>query len=163
MLVSGAINFQIFDVHPKWRWDDKSMQLYGSAIPPHHYTVGRFKLVDAVFSLEHRSVPGSPQKLLLLLGRQARSRREQPEPWCCLVGVHERGLDLATFAADYGKRKSGREDGESIFQDDDFLSVGYAVRAVVRVKEISGIFHYVVSVKCDRSSSSSNDGFIFES
>ncbi|CAO2657745.1 Nn.00g038710.m01.CDS01 [Neocucurbitaria sp. VM-36] len=135
----------IVNAHPAEDWDVNSMQMRVMSIPREYYAVGRFRFIDAVlqvsmssslFDSDHREFA------TLLIGRQADHRRMIPQPWC-------RFLDYPNFSRAAQIVSSCQQ--ESITRDPEANTSSttyrnHRVMASVKAKEISGVFHYVVSI-----------------
>lgn len=102
----------------------------------------------------------------LLVGRQASSRRQTPEPWCQFDGSLEFLLAdqphadfIAQYEAGWPAPDGLKNTSHTIFSDSEGSKL---LRASVREKEISGVVHYVVAVEFVHEDGIGNQALILQ-
>lgn len=159
----------IVDVYPSARFDFSSRQLRTDPIPWKYYNLNRFKIIDGIIELSLVTIRPAKQIYScpkLLVGRQASSRRQTPEPWCEFADNLE-SLEAeqphADFIAQY-EADSPAPDGPKITSHKivgDF-EASKLLRASVRGVEISGVVHYLVSVEFVHGDGTGNQAMIMQ-
>lgn len=142
---------RIDDVYPPERFDIPSKQLRTTPIPQKYYNLHRFKCVDGIMRLSFiYRVPPNHVRLgaRLLIGRQASSRHQNPEPWCQFIDVLDPESEMLddSFITQYERlwpAPDGPKTTSLVFHD----RKSRTVRASVREKEISGVVYYLVVVE----------------
>lgn len=160
----------IVDVYPPRQFDAASRQLHTDPIPKRYYNLNRFKIIDGILDLSLvairplAEVPYSCPKLIV--GRQASSRRQAPEPWCQFADSlesFEPEQPHADFIAQY-EAGSPSPDGLNVTSHRilEGFEKGSVIRASVREKEISGIMHYLVAVDLVHGQANGNQAMILQ-
>lgn len=115
--------------------------------------MGKFRFIDAVLdvAITYKVSPWGTRferaikRIILIIGRQADSRRMSPQPWCRFLACDSDSLKpediISSYASDLTAK--AQEQDSSVFRL-DFDE--YVIRATVQPKEISGIFYYVLSL-----------------
>lgn len=145
---------RIVDVYPPRQFDGSSRQLRTDPIPERYYNLNRFRIIDGIVDLSivltytYKDVYSCPK---LLVGRQASSRRQTPQPWCQFVGNLESvGVEKphADFIAQY-ESDSPAPDGPNVTIHEIIYGFkwNHIIRVSVRKKEISGVVHYLAAVE----------------
>lgn len=159
----------IVDVYPPRQFDAASRQLHTDPIPKKYYNLNRFKIIDGILDLSLvtiRPLAGVNSCPKLIVGRQASSRRQAPEPWCQFadsLGSFEPEQPHADFIAQY---EAGRPfpDGLKVtsYRILEGFEKGNVIRASVREKEISGVMHYLVAVDFVHETANGNQAMILQ-
>lgn len=88
-------------------------------------------------------------RAILIIGRQADSRRMSPQPWCRFLVCDSDSLKPEDTISSYASAYASGLTAKAQEQDSSVFRLGFdehVVKATVQPKEISGIFYYVLSL-----------------
>lgn len=144
----------VINVCPPERFDFPSRQLRTAPIPQKYYNLNRFKIIDGIIEVQFVTTHPFHVELStkLLVGRQASSRRQTPEPWCQFADFPEPQISPAEFMYHYEAQEPAPTGLQNTSQKTSGSYRHEWVRASVREKEISGVGHYLVAVEFVRKS-----------
>lgn len=145
----GSPELRIADVYPPERFDRPSMQLRTTPIPQKYYNLNRFKLIDAIIdiSILTKSKYTLNLQAKLLVGRQATSRRQTPEPWCQFTEAFNANNSYADHISWYAAAFPAPDGPKTATYSVQGRDTGRRMRASVRETEISGVVSYLVAIE----------------